>query len=487
MDHQLTAHLGMSLALFERLLLDVNLPATLSQGGQSPSEAPSLAAPEEATLNDVRLGAQLRVLDGPIAAALGVRVWAPTGDDGAYTSTGEVRYEPYVTVGGRLDSIQFAAHVGRKRQPAGSGLQHTAGSELISTAGVWWVGERWSAGPELALATAANGRTRAFSEIGTAAELLLGGRYEIIPDLRAGAAFGPGLGRALGTPQYRALLNVTWTPGRAEDERRKEEARRAAELAGDAPDAEPPTHPALAAVADDRDLDGVLDAEDACPDTPGEREPQGAKPGCPPDRDQDGVEDALDACPDTPGVANLDPKLNGCPLDTDGDGIIDSEDACPGEAGPKHEDPKLHGCPPSVRVEGKQIVILEQVRFATGSHVILPESFPLLKQVADVLQGHPDIARVAVDGHTDNVGQLNKNLTLSRQRAAAVLRHLVEQGVDERRLEARGFGPRRPIEPNTTAEGRAKNRRVEFQILKRTPLGERGWHDGGAEDAKSDE
>ena len=94
------------------------------------------------------------------------------------------------------------------------------------------------------------------------------------------------------------------------------------------------------------------------------------------------------------------------------------------------------------------------------------------------MKEHPEIARVAVDGHTDSVGTARANLALSRRRAIAVMRWLVAHGVDERRLEARGFGPRRPIADNKTAEGRAKNRRVEFQILKRTDKGEAGWKDG---------
>lgn len=60
----------------------------------------------------------------------------------------------------------------------------------------------------------------------------------------------------------------------------------------------------------------------------------------------------------------------------------------------------------------------------------------------------------------------------------SVLRWLVEHGVDTRRLEARGFGPRRPIASNGTAEGKAKNRRVEFQILKRSERGTNAWREG---------
>lgn len=470
--------------MFDRLELDVDAPVTLSQGGEDPSlGVQRLTSPDGTSLNDVRLGAKVALFSdpkSPFSAALGFRTWLPSGNQEAFTGSGEVRYEPYVSVGARHEHLRWALNVGRRRQPEGSGLQQSSGSEVTARAGAWWVTDRWTAGPELLFATAANGQTDAFSQSGTSAEALFGAHVFLIEDLDVGGALGPGLTRGLGTPKYRALLSVSWSPGRAAAEaawkRRGEEPRPESGPANRFPEVTPE-----ADGPEDRDLDGLLDPEDACPDVPGEREPKGAKPGCPPDRDLDTIVDRDDACPDEAGVSSLDPKQHGCPSDKDGDGFKDDQDACPEEAGPDNSDPKLRGCPPSVRLEGKQIVILEQVRFQTGSHIILPESDGLLSQVASVLNGHPEITRIAIDGHTDDVGQLKANLALSRRRAASVLRWLVDHGVDERRLEARGFGPRRPIAPNSTPEGRAKNRRVEFQILKRSASGETDWKDGGVE------
>ena len=131
-----------------------------------------------------------------------------------------------------------------------------------------------------------------------------------------------------------------------------------------------------------------------------------------------------------------------------------------------------------MRVEGTQIVILQQVVFETARAEIKPDSFNLLEQVVSVLKQHPEIARLAVDGHTDNRGAEKANITLSQRRALSVVRWLTEHGIDARRLEARGFGPRRPLADNATEAGRTKNRRVEFLIKKRTNLGEAGWRDG---------
>jgi OOP family OmpA-OmpF porin len=187
-----------------------------------------------------------------------------------------------------------------------------------------------------------------------------------------------------------------------------------------------------------------------------------------------------DRCPQQPGVPSDTPDEHGCPSDGDGDGTVDSADACPKERGPATADPATNGCPDAVRIVGTQIVISQTIAFATGKDDVAGVSEPVLSQIVRLLEDHPDIARVAVDGHTDDVGLEKDNLALSRRRAVAVVRWLVAHGVDERRLEARGFGPRRPLVPNDGEQGRARNRRVEFQILRRTPLGAAGWKDGDA-------
>jgi outer membrane protein OmpA-like peptidoglycan-associated protein len=233
----------------------------------------------------------------------------------------------------------------------------------------------------------------------------------------------------------------------------------------------------------DRDGDGVSDGDDACPDVVGDATPTAKRRGCPPDRDGDGVPDRFDRCPDRRGVDAVDPDKRGCPADGDGDGIPDEEDACPADKGIATGDRATHGCPKSVRFEGKQIVILEQIHFATGRDVIEADSSGVLDQVAQVMRDHPDLARVAVEGHTDDEGAEQANLALSQRRAVAVVRALVSRGIDARRLEARGYGPRRAITDNKTPEGRAKNRRVEFLVVLRTDRGEAGWRDGPVDDA----
>ncbi len=218
----------------------------------------------------------------------------------------------------------------------------------------------------------------------------------------------------------------------------------------------------------DRDLDGVLDDEDACPDVPGVRTDDPKTNGCPPpkDRDGDGIIDDEDACPDEPGVRTEDPKTNGCPppKDRDGDGILDVDDACPDVPGPANEDKRKHGCPVA-RIERGQIVIREQVQFAYNSATILKASDVVLDAVKKILDDHSDIRKVGVHGHTDSKGGDAYNKALSKRRAASVVAWLVKKGIDKKRLVSEGFGEEKPLDTNDTEEGRANNRRVELHIL----------------------
>ena len=126
---------------------------------------------------------------------------------------------------------------------------------------------------------------------------------------------------------------------------------------------------------------------------------------------------------------------------------------------------------PRVVVRGQQIIVRSRVSFATGSNEILPNSEPLLLEVADVLLRDPSLELVEIQGHTDNRGGRDLNVKLSQARAEAVRDWLVDHGVDTTRLVARGYGPDQPIVPNITAHNRARNRRVQFTVLRRDASG----------------
>ena len=120
-------------------------------------------------------------------------------------------------------------------------------------------------------------------------------------------------------------------------------------------------------------------------------------------------------------------------------------------------------------VTDTEIRIEEQIRFATDSAELLPESDAVLFAVTRTLREHPGIRKLRVEGHTDETGEPTYNDELSARRAAAVMAWLVKHGVDARLLVSQGFGSRRPIDASGTDEGRARNRRVAFTILERQP------------------
>jgi outer membrane protein OmpA-like peptidoglycan-associated protein len=99
----------------------------------------------------------------------------------------------------------------------------------------------------------------------------------------------------------------------------------------------------------------------------------------------------------------------------------------------------------------------------------LPESFPLLDEIAEVMKTTPGLMKIEVQGHTDDKGNDRYNKKLSQRRADAVKKHLIKLGVNRKILAAVGYGEERPIADNGSEEGREKNRRVEFKILERAP------------------
>ncbi len=112
-----------------------------------------------------------------------------------------------------------------------------------------------------------------------------------------------------------------------------------------------------------------------------------------------------------------------------------------------------------------KIELKQKVFFATAKTVILPRSFPLLNEVAKVLQDRAKI-HVRIEGHTDSRGGDGYNMRLSQGRANSVRSYLIRRGIDPGRMQAVGYGETRPIASNRTRAGRAQNRRVEFFITK---------------------
>jgi MYXO-CTERM domain-containing protein len=181
------------------------------------------------------------------------------------------------------------------------------------------------------------------------------------------------------------------------------------------------TRPALTPPPDDRDGDGILDKDDKCPDLPETFNGYKDEDGCPddPDRDKDRI---IDTMPD-PGTLTLE-----------------------------------------------QVVTLPApIEFKFDTAIMLPGAEIYLRQVLDILQKHPEVLKIEIQGHTSSEGGAEYNLRLSNERSQAVLAWLVDHGIDADRLVPHGYGLTQPLVPNDTEPHRQRNRRVQFRLLEQTP------------------
>ncbi|MDI6765326.1 MAG: OmpA family protein [Bacteroidota bacterium] len=168
-------------------------------------------------------------------------------------------------------------------------------------------------------------------------------------------------------------------------------------------------------------------------------------------------------------------------VDTDGDGLNDGDEVLKHRTDPLKIDTDGGGMPDGKEVQlalnpldskddvpiisvGERI-ILEGVNFETAKTTLLPNAKTILDQVAVSLIANSSV-EVAIYGHTDNVGGAKYNMELSTGRAEAVKAYLVSKGIDAKRITTKGFGFTKPIEDNSTPDGRAKNRRIEFVRIK---------------------
>lgn len=132
-------------------------------------------------------------------------------------------------------------------------------------------------------------------------------------------------------------------------------------------------------------------------------------------------------------------------------------------ASPGFDVRNIYGLPGANKIE--EPIVLENVLFETNKSVLLQPSFASLDKLASQLE-YNSLMKIEIRGHTDNVGNTSKNQTLSEQRAKAVLDYLVAKGIEASRLSFKGFGSSAPIASNDKEEGRKKNRRVEFLMVK---------------------
>ncbi len=511
--NQYLAHLGGAVTLADRFRLGLSVPLQIYADGHTATMNGVVHRPaEDVAAGDVRLSGDVRLFGehGDAATmAAGVQLFLPAGTESAYTGDGKPRVMPHLLFAGRASSIAYAAKAGfmyRVRDEAFGDGQ--IGSQLVygASVGALLADDKLIVGPEVFGSTVTSSG-RAFENRTSPLEVLLGAHYDVGENLRIGAGLGTQLTRGYGAPVARGLLSFEWVPGNAKEEA---EAKKVEDHDGDGiPDCEDACSFVKGPKSDDpakngcppadADGDGIPDDVDACPSVPGPASSEPGKNGCAADSDGDGILDHQDACPSEKGKPSVDPLQNGCPdRDRDGDGIPDSEDACPSTKGVKTNDPRTNGCAdpdrdhdgvpndvdacpdepgkvdpdpkkngcPKAFVSQGQIKITDQVRFKNASAEIVKgkDSEAILQAVLAVLQAHPEITKVRVEGHTDDRGAPAANKALSTARAASVVKWLVDHGIAKERLTSAGFGEEKPLEPNTSEESRSRNRRVEFHV-----------------------
>lgn len=414
---RLDFHLAGSFSPTDWLELGLDVPVTVLQtnGFRALETQSGFAdrAPAGAGFGDLRTLAKFRLLredSAPVGLAAILEVRMPTGASDDFLGGRGWLFSPRAVVDKTFnDTVRVAVEAGyRMRTEAGQYLNLYVGDELgLSVAASWLLpqtlpGGQWAAFAELLTSTQArapfNGPDS--DALKTPVEGLVGLRNDLGGGFHAlvGGGSGIGSGAGYGNETIRLFAGV-----------------------GFRQTAEPPDPNA------DRDGDGVLDVDDACPNDPGPVEYDGC-----PDTDKDEIPDHEDDCPDEPGPA----QKNGCPASD-----------------------------PLVIYENGKLSLNGAVNFDTGRATIKLESYDVLDEVAEVLKAHPEVKKVRIDGHTDSRGSRKFNIDLSKRRAASVVEHLVRQGVERRRLDSTGHGPDRPIASNASALGRAQNRRVEFTIL----------------------
>jgi OmpA-OmpF porin, OOP family len=132
---------------------------------------------------------------------------------------------------------------------------------------------------------------------------------------------------------------------------------------------------------------------------------------------------------------------------------------------PKQEQP-APAPPPEEPKQGEQIVLPELIEFEFDQAKIkeTPKTQEALEKLADVMKKHPNITKLRIEGHTDNVGTKKHNDKLSKARAQAVAKWLAQHEVEEKRLAFVGFGSKRPLVANDSDAHRAQNRRTEYYV-----------------------
>jgi large repetitive protein len=492
--------LGAAYAFLGRFEVGAHMPF-YSQSGDAASTDRSMftQSPAHGTaVGNLTLHGKLRLWHGGVgagrlalgASAIGV---VPTATKGQFTGTDKPEVRLLL-----LGAFTPAALASRLTISANLGPSLRGKSEyanIVQKTGVaWGVGASVRIVDELAATAELFGEATPSSQrqssgapmtVLSPIEWLAGISYQFERRLTFGLAGGRGVTNAIGTPDVRGVLSLTFVPG-------------AAPIV--------PIHPPEPPRPDgDADGDGIPDSRDKCPNEPEDKDMFEDEDGCPDlDNDHDGIPDALDKCPLDPEDKDGFQDEDGCPdKDNDGDGIPDDKDKCPNEPEDKDGFEDLDGCPDpdndhdgipdtldkcpnepetingfqdddgcpdkgdtAIILSPDRIETLDPIQF-TGPAKLTRASLPLIEQVGATLRAHSEIVRLRITVHVQPTHDPDADQARSDKRAQAVRDWLTSWGIAPARLEARGFGSKKPL-VSPDQRGAAKiNDRIELIILER--------------------
>ena len=437
--------LGFGIGLFDRLEAQLGLPLHSNTGGDGKSFG----------VGDLRLALRGELArSGAFGFVAQLAVSFPTGGKVAFSGDDGVVFDPRLVLDWRNDDgLALALHLGYRVRPERAVFDLTIDDELRYGLGIEVPAGALGASARVALVGEVEGAI-GIVDPGSAGQRPLEARLglRLFGDQWALTfATGTGLTAGYGAPDLRFFVGFSFAPSTLTGPRPAPPTTLV--VGGPAP---APEFPKVAGFSDPRVLEEAMRAD--------------------PDQDGDGIPMPADQCPNEPEDFDGGNDSDGCPdPDDDNDGVLDAADKCPTEAetpnGIKDDD----GCPDegqaSVVAADGVIALVQTIEFQSGSDVLAPSATPLIAEIAAVLKANPKIKRVRIEGHTDGEGDEEMNVDLSERRAARVRQKLMELGVDGQRLLPKGYGATRGLAPDTTPEGRKKNRRVEFRIIDPPPPG----------------
>ena len=513
--YQVNADLCIAMGFFDRLELGIALPVTLVQEsgdlGRLDRDAGSAII---GGLGDIRIVPKLRIhTKGSATLGLSLPLSVPSGSQENFLGNDNVTFAPRFIFAIDTEYFSLALNAGyrlRFDQSVNFSATQTltVDDEVIGSLGMKVA--VWKGRVDLIADSFVSMSIWEQDEEEIPVEVLGGVRVTFPYGIIANVGGGAGVTRGYGAPRFRVFWGVGYqyvkekeVPKPVDDDWDKDGILNAVDKCPRDPEDKDNFEDADGCPELDNDKDGINDTEDKCPLEPEDKDGIDDADGCPDnDNDKDGILDNVDKCPLEPEDKDGFEDADGCPeLDNDKDGILDQQDRCPNDPEDKDNFEDADGCPDPdndkdgildkddkcplqpevfngvkdddgcpdksrgpVKIQRGKITV-PPVYFATGKDVILERSFPVLRLVADTLKKNKWVKKVRIEGHTDNRGNDNYNLQLSKRRAASVMRFLLGEGVESARLASEGYGEAQPIASNRSRRGRAKNRRVEFVIL----------------------